>query len=183
MGIISWFKQNILGLEIHSQYEKALLNGLKIGDDVHVMGECFFDLGYPWLIEIGSRVTLAPRVCVLAHDASTKKTLGYSRIGKVKIGNDVFIGANVTILPGVSIGSKVIVGAGTVVSHSIPDNSVMVGNPMRKIKSYDEYIAEQQKQMERSVIFDESCSLFSVVKEEDRIRMCEELETRQAFVY
>lgn len=184
LGIISWIKRTLLGLETQSQYERARLNGLKAGDDVHVMGECFFDLGYPWLIEIGNRVTLAPRVCVLAHDASTKNPLGYSRVGKVKIGDDVFIGANTTILPGVSIGNNVIVGAGTVVSRSVPDNSIVVGNPMRKIKNYDDFIIEQRKLMEQSVVFDKSYSLFVEVTEENRKKMSEELERApKIFVY
>lgn len=184
LGIVSWIRRCILGIDTRSMYERALLKGLKAGNDVHVMGECFFDLGYPWLIEIGNRVTFAPRVCVLVHDASTKNSLGYSRVGKVKIGDDVFIGANTTILPGVSIGSNVIVGAGTVVSHSVPDNSIVVGNPMRKIKNYDDFIVEQRKLMEQSVVFDMSYSLFVEVTEENRKKMSEELErTPKTFVY
>lgn len=182
-GFVSWIKSRILGIEIRSSFEQAKLKGMKIGDDVYVMGECFFDLGYPWLIEIGDRVTFAPRVCVLVHDASTKNSLGYSRIGKVKIGNDVFIGANVTILPGISIGNNVIIGAGTIVSHSVPDNSVMVGNPMRKIKNYDEFILEQKKLIGESRVFDVSYSLFAEVDEEKKHEMCDELEKGKCFVY
>ena len=76
-----------------------------------MMGECIIDPGHCWLISVGDRVTLAPRVHILAHDASLKETLGYTKIGRVKIGNDVFIGANTTILPGVTIGDKVVIGA------------------------------------------------------------------------
>ena len=182
-GIIRWFRRNLFGIDERSPYNRALQNGLKSGDDVYVMGECFFDLGYPWLIEIGNRVTFAPRVCVLAHDASTKNKLGYSRVGKVKIGNDVFIGANVTILPGVTVGNNVIIGAGSVVSHSVPDNSVVAGNPARKIKDYNVFMLEQKKMMENSRVFDESYSLFSVVSCEKRTEMVDELEGGKCFVY
>ena len=75
---------------------------------------------------IGDNVTLAPRVHILAHDASTKKALGYTRIGVVNIGNNVFIGASSTILPGISIGNNVVIGANSVVSRDIPDNSVIL---------------------------------------------------------
>ena len=52
-----------------------------------MMGECIIDPGHCWLISVGDRVTLAPRVHILAHDASLKETLGYTKIGRVKIGN------------------------------------------------------------------------------------------------
>ncbi|MFC3816427.1 acyltransferase [Lysobacter sp. GCM10012299] len=79
-----------------------------------------------WLIEIGDDVTLAPRVHVLAHDASTKRALGFTRIGRVRIGERVFVGAGSIILPGVSIGDDVIVRGGSFVTTDIPAGSVAV---------------------------------------------------------
>lgn len=55
------------------------------------------------------------------------------------VGNDVYIGNDVIILPGVNIGNKVVIGAGAVVTKDIPDNSVAVGVPARVIESADEY--------------------------------------------
>lgn len=55
----------------------------------------------------------------------------------VNIGNDVWIGANVVILPGVTIGNNVVIGAGAVVTKDIPDNSLAVGVPARVIKSIE----------------------------------------------
>lgn len=63
-------------------------------------GEVIIDPGHCWLIELGDDVTLAPRVHSLAHDASTKRELGYTRIAKVKIGSNVFIGAGSIVLSG-----------------------------------------------------------------------------------
>lgn len=108
------------------------------------MGECIIDPGHCWLISIGDNVTLAPRVHILAHDASTKRILGYTLIGRVTIGNNVFIGAGSIILPNVKIGNNVIVGAGSVVSRTIPDNSAALGTPARIICSYEEFVEKRK---------------------------------------
>jgi len=60
-------------------------------------------------------------------------------IAPIILGNDVFIGAHAIILPGVVIGDRCVIGAGSVVSRSIPPNSLAVGNPCRRVKSVDEY--------------------------------------------
>lgn len=86
-------------------------------------------------------------VRILAHDASTKMYLGYSRVGCVIIGNNVFIGADAIILHGVKIGNDVIIGAGALVTKNVPDNSVVVGNPGRVIGSVKDYINKNRKQM------------------------------------
>ena len=99
--------------------------GLKVGKNLNMQSSCIIDNSHCWLIEIGDNVTLAPRVHILAHDASTKLALGYTKIGRVKIGNNVFIGANTTILPNVKIGNNVIIGANSLVSKDIPDNKVV----------------------------------------------------------
>lgn len=55
----------------------------------------------------------------------------------IKIGNDVWIGGNASILPGVVIGNNVIVAAGAVVTRNVPDNSMVAGVPARIIKNLD----------------------------------------------
>lgn len=64
-----------------------------------------------------------------------RKHLGIAK--PVRIGNDVWIGGNVTILPGVTIGNNVVVAAGAVVTKDVPDNCVMGGVPARKIKDIE----------------------------------------------
>ena len=152
-------------IDDRSQLEIAIENGLKIGVDCHIMGECIIDPGHCWLINIGDRVTLAPRVHILAHDASTKRILGYTLIGKVSIGNDCFVGAGSTILPGVHIGNNVIIGAGSVVTKSIPDDSVVVGNPAKVICSYDEYVLKRKEQFKDAPKFDDSYIIGHITNE------------------
>lgn len=90
-------------------------------------GGTHIDGGHAFLIEIGNNVTLT-NTTILAHDASTKIPLGKSRIGKVHIGNNVFISWGSIVLPNISIGNNVIIGAGSIVTSDIPDGSVACGN-------------------------------------------------------
>lgn len=94
----------------------------------------------PQFIEIGNNVTLAPGVIITAHDASTLIHTKKYRVEKIIIKDQVFIGANSVVLPGVVIGNNVIVGAGSVVTKDIPDNSVFAGNPARFMCTTNDYI-------------------------------------------
>lgn len=98
------------------------------------------DASYPFLIEIGDDVGFSTNITVLAHDNSLKRFIGIAKIGRVKIGNHVMVGASSTILPNVRIGNNVIIGAGSVVTKDIPDNVVCAGNPAKIICTLDEYI-------------------------------------------
>ena len=132
------------------------LSGAVIGENCHIYGSV--DSGHEFLVSMGDNVTLASGCRLLTHDGSTKKIVGYSKVGRVDIGSDVFIGAASIVLPNVRIGNKVIVGAGSIVTKDIPDNSVVVGNPARVIGTYDAYVDKIQKQFETSPIWQTHCS-------------------------
>lgn len=122
--------------------------GAKIGERVGIERDVIFDYSHASLIEVGDDVGFAPRVHLIAHDASTCRLLGYTRIGKVKIGNRVFLGAGTIVLPGVVIGDDVVIGAGSVVSRDIPSDSVAVGNPAKVVCSLHEYVERKKKEFE-----------------------------------
>lgn len=104
----------------------------------------------PWIITLGANVHITNGCRFITHDGGTllfRKYVPDLEITKpIVVGNDVYIGNNVLILPGVTIGDKVIIGAGAVVSRSIPSNSVAVGVPARVIKTADEYFEKIQKE-------------------------------------
>ena len=112
--------------------------GLTIGNNTDIYTS-LIDYNHGYLISIGDNVTIASDVRLLTHDASTKKMLGYSKIGRIDIGNNVFIGAQSIVLPNVNIGDNVIIGAGSVVTKDVPGNSVAVGNPCHVIGTYEDY--------------------------------------------
>lgn len=131
------------------RFMKGLITrGLRLGHNVSIMQGCFLDPPHCFLISIGDNTTLAPGVRLIAHDASTKKKLGYTKIGLIEIGNDCFIGDSTIILPGVKIGAKSIVGAGSVVTKNIPAGSVAAGNPCRNICSSEGFFQRSQKKID-----------------------------------
>ncbi|MEZ0117650.1 UNVERIFIED_ORG: maltose O-acetyltransferase [Heyndrickxia coagulans] len=119
--------------------------GVIIGENTHIFSSKI-DYGHGYLITIGDNVTISD-ARILTHDASTKIWLGYSRVGNVVIGNNVFIGADAIILPNVNIGNNVIVGAGAIVTHDIEDNSVVAGNPAKFICTLDDFVERNKEKM------------------------------------
>ena len=113
--------------------------GMKIGKDCAIYSGSFFDGNWPWLIEIGDKVTISTNVTILAHDASTNVVKCGTKLGRVRIGNNVFIGTSAIILCNTRIGDNVIVGAGSVVTHDLPSNGVYAGSPARRVCSIEEY--------------------------------------------
>lgn len=89
-------------------------------------------------IEFGNDVLVGVNCSFLDNDghdlAIDKRKSGIPNAVPIRIGNNVFIGDNVTVLKGVSIGDNVVVGNGSVVTKSIPSNSVAVGNPAKVIR-------------------------------------------------
>ncbi len=108
--------------------------GITIGDRSYVGPRCvLFGAGE---IRIGSDVLLSPGVVVTSHQhtfAETEPTIREQPIefAPVEIGDDVWIGANAVILPGVRLGRGTVVGAGAVVTRDAPPGSVLLGVPAR----------------------------------------------------
>lgn len=140
--------------KIDRKYQiKELRNkGCIIGNNV-ALNNSFIDPGFCFLIEIGDNVTFS-RASVLAHDGSTQIVIGKSRVARVKIGSNVFVGYQSIIMPGVTIGDNVIIGAGSLVTKDIPDNVVVAGRPCRIMCTIDEYKKKHELAMETHPCFD-----------------------------
>ena len=162
--------------------EKLISMGMVVGKNFKRLHGTILDPSHCWLIEIGDDVTMAPRVHVLCHDASTKIFLGYTKIGRVTIGSRVFIGANSTILPGVTIGDDVIIGANSVVTHNIPSNSVYAGNPARRLCSLEEYLAKERKRMESAPTYGEDYTLSTNISMERRMEQKHDLNGKIGYI-
>jgi maltose O-acetyltransferase len=132
---------------------KYVRGGMGMGKDVNIQPGVIIDASHYWHVSIGDRVTIAPGVRIIAHDASTKRHLGFTRIGKIRIGDGVFIGAGSIVLPGVTIGDNSIVGAGSVVTRDVPPGMVVGGNPARILCSLDSFLEKRREEMARYPCF------------------------------
>lgn len=126
--------------------------GATIGEYTNIYNthNVLIDETRPWLINIGNNVQITEGVKILTHGfdwSVLQKKYGYvlGSSGKVEIGDNVFIGANTTILKGVTIGNNVIIGANSLVNNSFPDDVVIAGNPARIICTIDEYLNKRLK--------------------------------------
>lgn len=69
-----WVRKHLLGIDDRTALEKAIANGMKVGENPNFQDEIIFDPSHCWLISIGDNVTIAPRVHILCHDAVSSQT-------------------------------------------------------------------------------------------------------------
>lgn len=162
--------------------EKLISMGMIVGKDFKRLNGVILDPSHCWLIEIGDNVTLAPRVHILCHDASTKTFLNFTKIGRVSIGNNVFIGAESVVLPGITIGNNVVIGANSTVTSNIPDNSIAIGSPARVVSTLDAYLDKEKNRMSVAPVYDDTYTLRRGVPMNLRVKQKEELEGKIGYI-
>ena len=130
--------------------------GAKIGRDCEIYKSANFQ-SEPYLISIGDHVRVNSGVQLVTHDGGVwvlREAQSHfgdefkqaDRFGRIVIGNNVHIGTNAIIMPGVSIGNNCIVGCGSVVTHNVSDNTIVAGVPAREIESIEEYAEKTRRE-------------------------------------
>lgn len=133
--------------------------GVTIGENVffNQLEGVTVDITRPSLVSIGNNIRITKGFTLLTHDYSwfvlrNKYQDVCPSSGPVTIGNNVFIGFNVTILPKVKIGNNCIIGSGSVVTKSVPDNSVVAGVPAKVLCNIDEFYQKRKSLAETEAI-------------------------------
>jgi acetyltransferase-like isoleucine patch superfamily enzyme len=139
-----WWRWRALSV-LKGPVEAARELGVQIGEGCRLYS---LSISSEWeLLKIGDRVTISSEVRFITHDGvgwlfPDAQGRRHYWLARIEIGDDVFVGAGTTIMPGVRIGSRCVVAAGSVVTRSVPDGSVVGGNPARLIGSYDALAAK-----------------------------------------
>lgn len=142
-----WIKRGLLkialdrcGRGVNVGFACSISPHVDIGDHSSFGNRCVVQGG----VRIGTDVMMGPDVKVYTRnhnmqDISRPMRLQDNSFYPVSIGNDVWIACNVVILPGVTVGSHAVIGAGTIVTHDVPDYAVVVGNPGKLLKLRGQY--------------------------------------------
>lgn len=96
-------------------------------------------------IIFGSNIELGPGVSIISSNHKSNNLREHTSGKSIIIGNNVWIGANSTVLPEVTIGNNVVIGANSLVNKDIPSNSIAVGNPCKVIKKKESYTEDLSK--------------------------------------
>ncbi|WP_419882205.1 acyltransferase [Peribacillus sp. B-H-3] len=129
LGVKNWLYRHLLRMQVGDKTSFALM--------------VMLDVMFPEKISVGRNTVIGYNTTILAHEYLIKEY----RLGDVQIGDEVMIGANSTILPGVSIGSGAIVSAGTLVHQDVPEGAFVGGNPMRVIYTKEEMHARENAEI------------------------------------
>ena len=108
----------------------------------------------PYLITLRARCRVSFDVAFITHDGGTwafrhmcDVYSGVVKYGRIEVGEDSFIGARSVIMPGVKIGKNCVIGAGSIVTHNVPDGTVVVGIPAREVCTTQEYAEKCHAEM------------------------------------
>jgi acetyltransferase-like isoleucine patch superfamily enzyme len=130
LSVKNWLYRTFLRMEIGEKTSFALM--------------VMLDVMFPEKIKVGRNTVIGYNTTILAHEYLVDEY----RLGEVIIGDEVMIGANTTILPGVVIGDRAIVSAGTLVHKDVPPGAFVGGNPMRIIYTKEE-MEQRKKEIEK----------------------------------
>lgn len=163
------------------RWQKLRALGMTIGRQVNLPYSTWIDTSHCHLISIGDFCGFGDGCLILAHDAMCNEWLDATRLGKVTIRESCHFGARTIILPGVEIGPRAIVGAGSVVTKSIPPDSVAAGNPAKVICPLGDLLDKQRERMKSAALWEYEQMDLARMSEVFRRNMRDALEARDGF--
>lgn len=156
--------------------------GMRIGYDVNLPASTHIDVSHCFLISIGDHCGFGEECVILAHDAQMDEFLDAGRIGRVVIHESCHIGVRTVILAGVEIGPRTIVGANSVVSKSLPPDSVCAGSPARVLCTLEEYLERHRNGVAAGPQFDYEKYSLQFLTPERRDELREAVRDRDAYI-
>lgn len=155
LGILRAIRRDLVSLRRYYQSRRdpvgyARTIGVRLGSGCFLVGISPATFGSePYLITLGNNVAIASGARFITHDGIVwlfrDKYPDLEVVAPIAIGDNVLIGLNAVIMPGVTIGSNCVVGVGAVVTQDVPSGSIVAGIPARVIGTLDDHLAEVQK--------------------------------------
>lgn len=121
--------------DVNPNFRCEFGDNIHVGDHFYANYDCVMLDGAP--ITIGDNVLFGPKVGLYTSNHlfdATERKLGGCIAKPITVGNRCWLAANVTVLPGVTIGDDTVIGAGSVVTHDIPANVIVAGNPCQVLR-------------------------------------------------
>jgi acetyltransferase-like isoleucine patch superfamily enzyme len=186
MHLIGYLMRKLANRSNKSKLKYLRKRGCQIGEGTRLLCNVNQLGAEPYLVEIGEDCLFSGGATLYTHDGGVKvlNSLNYfdgkrmDKFGKIKIGNNCFIGNGAKILPNVTLGDNVIIGAGSIVTKDIPSNSVAAGVPAKVICSIDEYYNKNSQYFLNTAGMDEeqkrktvlqNIGKLTLVKQKDKI--------------
>jgi len=182
LGIAASVKGRLEAVRTARRWATLQAKGMHIGHDVLLPASTWIDVSHCFLISIGDHSGFGDGCLILAHDAQMDEYLDAARIGRVIIHPSCHIGSRSIILAGVEIGPRTIVGAGSVVSRSLPADTVCAGNPAKVICTLDEYLDKHRSRIAESPTFDYLKYDAAVITPERKAEMIAAVATRDGYI-
>lgn len=141
--------EHLSALRTKRRFRMLRAHGMRIGADTHIPASTWIDTAHSYLIAIDDNCRFGEQCLILSHDAQMDEFLDAGFLGPVTIHPWCQIGARTTILAGVEIGPRTIVTPGSVVSRSLPPDSVCGGCPARPLSALEDFLSDRQAEIEK----------------------------------
>jgi maltose O-acetyltransferase len=175
-------KYRVAAARLERRWRVLRALGMHIGERVNLPASTSIDESHCFLISIGDDCGFGEECHILAHDAQMDEYLNAARLGRVIVHPSCHIGARTVILAGVEIGPRTIVGANSVVSRSLPPNTVCAGAPAKVICSLDEYLDRHREALKTAPKFDYMTHSIGAITEEGKEAMRRALADRDGYM-
>lgn len=139
----------------HTFIQSGSGGSIKIGDNTHIHPRCQIS-AYMSAVNIGNEVQIAPNCAFYPYNHGTApgkliQEQPLNSKGDIIVDDDAWLGFGVIVLDGVHVGKGAVVGAGSVVTHDIPEGCIAVGTPARVVKMRDDLAQEKGKQINKTI--------------------------------
>ena len=140
LDFASRYKSKLDRIRLERRWEKLRAMGMHIGQGVNLPASTWVDTSACYAISIGDWCGFGEQCLILSHDAQMDEFIDAGLVARITIHESCHFGSRTVILPGVEVGPRTVVGANSVVSRSLPPDTVCAGTPAKVICSLDEYL-------------------------------------------